>query len=229
MRIFTTLFIICLLSLSAEAQKKEFGGFVGFANYQGDLVHAPFSFQGSGIDLGLVYKHYLTSRLAVRGGLAGGTFSGDDNNFEEARDRNFSFNTGFVEVTGALEYSFLRAGQVNTDGLFKSAISPFINVGVGLMFASPDASAPGRIPLVAADNDPPTTHFIVPIGVGIKYDISEIWSMSVELQHRTTFTDYLDGFSESANPDADDWLIFGGISVVKTLGMSAAKKFNLQD
>lgn len=229
MRIFTTLIVICLLSLSVEAQKREIGGFAGFATYQGDLVHSSFSFQGSGIDLGLVYKHYLNSRLAIRGGLAGGTFSGDDNNFEESRDRNFSFNTGFFEVTGAVEYSFFRPGQFNTDGIFKNSISPFINIGLGLMFASPDASAPGRIPLAAGDEDPPTTHFIIPIGFGIKYDVSEKWSLAVELQHRTTFTDYLDGFSESANPDADDWLIMGGISVVKTFGMNAAKRFNLED
>lgn len=224
-----TICFLLTLPFFTSAQKGEIGGFVGLASYQGDLVDAPFTLKGSGLVAGFIYKRPLISKLSFRGGLAGGLYGGDDTNFEGFRDRDFSFSANFIEITGALEYSFLRRGKTNANGVFKKAVSPFINIGIGYMNANPDASAPGRIGLDPKDNNPNTSHFIIPIGLGIQWDISEKLTFAAEASHRTTFTDYLDGFSYSANPDADDWLIMGGLSLTYKFGQSAAQKFNLED
>jgi opacity protein-like surface antigen len=45
---------------------------------------------------------------------------------------------------------------------------------------------------------------VIPIGAGLKYTINPHWSMTTELNYRYSFSDYIDGFSKSANPHAND-------------------------
>jgi hypothetical protein len=44
----------------------------------------------------------------------------------------------------------------------------------------------------------------VPVGVGAEYPISNRFSVNIETSYRFIFTDYLDGFSQSANPTQQD-------------------------
>jgi outer membrane receptor protein involved in Fe transport len=45
---------------------------------------------------------------------------------------------------------------------------------------------------------------VIPIGAGIRYGITPALSVTAEASYRVTFTDYLDGFSQVANPNKDD-------------------------
>ena len=59
---------------------------------------------------------------------------------------------------------------------------------------------------LAVDNARGTPHalFSVPVGVGAAYPISDRFSVNFETSYRFIFTDYLDGFSQSANPKQQD-------------------------
>jgi outer membrane protein OmpA-like peptidoglycan-associated protein len=59
---------------------------------------------------------------------------------------------------------------------------------------------------------------VIPFGGGIRYDFHPNWSLSGELGLRYTGTDYLDGFSKTRNPEANDWYVFAGVSVHYQLG-----------
>lgn len=59
---------------------------------------------------------------------------------------------------------------------------------------------------LAVDNARGTPHtlFSVPVGVGAEYPLSNWFSINIETSYRFIFTDYLDGFSQSANPKQQD-------------------------
>ena len=59
---------------------------------------------------------------------------------------------------------------------------------------------------------------VLPFGAGIRYEFHADWSIQGEAGWRYTGTDYIDGFSQSRNPDADDWYFFMGIGVNYALG-----------
>lgn len=50
----------------------------------------------------------------------------------------------------------------------------------------------------------PTRNFSLPVGFGVRYGLTEKLSFSLEGTYRILDTDYLDGFSQSANPDKND-------------------------
>jgi long-subunit fatty acid transport protein len=45
---------------------------------------------------------------------------------------------------------------------------------------------------------------VIPLGAGIRYTLNARWSLNAELDYRFSFSDYIDGFSKSANPNAMD-------------------------
>ena len=59
---------------------------------------------------------------------------------------------------------------------------------------------------LAVDNakGTPRALFSVPVGVGAEYPLSERFSVNIETSYRFIFTDYLDGFSQSASPKYKD-------------------------
>ena len=49
--------------------------------------------------------------------------------------------------------------------------------------------------------------------IGLKAGINDKWGVGLEFGLRKPFTDYLDGVSESGNPDKGDWFLIGGASL----------------
>lgn len=211
-----TLFVL-LMPLCMTAQKTEVGIFAGVATYQGDFVGPKRSLKDAGPAFGLLAKYHLSNTFAVRAALNVGQLKGDDNNFDDNRRRGFSFKSGIFDLSGSIEYSFLSKNRYDDGGTFKKGFSPYIYVGIGIVNASPDVTLANGKELTAAENDAPTLHFMVPIGAGLKFDLSETLSLGAEISARPAFTDYLDGLSESGNPDKDDWYALGGLTLTYRL------------
>lgn len=51
----------------------------------------------------------------------------------------------------------------------------------------------------------PKTIVVLPLGVGVEYYLSSKIALTAETDFRYTTTDYLDGFSRSANPEKKDY------------------------
>ena len=105
----------------------------------------------------------------------------------------------------------------NNNNEIGKRISPYLLGGLGLSFLQVSRSSnlnksffvndPQVEAGVVADlqNAPPGMILILPVGAGIEYYLFEKVSLTAETIFRYTFTDYLDGFSLSANPEKKDF------------------------
>jgi outer membrane protein OmpA-like peptidoglycan-associated protein len=142
-------------------------------------------------------------------------FSDDD----EFLRRNFSFDGSLVEAGLQLVWEPFAHRRYPQEGGYKNIVSPYVFAGAGLSFFNQETSygSPGidgfqeRIITDINADESPTIN--LPMGGGIRFDLSNSTSLGVEVGVRKTFTDYLDGVAVSANPDKDDWYVLGGITL----------------
>jgi OOP family OmpA-OmpF porin len=216
------LWLVCIAQLWGQPAW-EGGFFLGGATYQGDLVEslAPeFSeIQPAG---GIFTRFYLGSSLSLRTNLLYAQFTGSDQNFENPgirEKRNFSFSSRLGEASLLLELDPLGGRRFPKDGGYRKTVSPFVfgGIGLGYLDPSPDFGKNGvDFPSgVAEDKQADFSAFrlSLPTGLGLRFDIGKKVSFNVMATAHYLITDYLDGISESANPDANDWLWTGGLQI----------------
>lgn len=216
MRLLKLTLLAIMFPMFLFAQKTQVGLFAGLANYQGDLVEPSFTLKESGVALGVLLKHDLSTKLAIRAGLNFGKLKGDDSNFDGREARAYSFESNFFDLSAGLEYTFLAKERYDAGGAFQKTVSPFVYIGAGIVNSS--VSVDDRILRTAEEVDAGDLHFSLPIGLGLKADLTERIALAADVSFRATFTDYLDGFSESANPDENDWYWLGGLTLTYRLG-----------
>lgn len=224
MRLLSLLLTFSLLPFLASAQQhKEIGVFTGLATYAGDLVDAGITLKGAGFVGGLVYKDYASPKIGLKAGLNFGQFSGDDANFPGAvRDRNFTFQSNFIELNGSLEL----APFAKSDG--SSRFTPFIHGGLSYLHLNSSTSAEGRIKLLAEDDNPNKNFITLPAGLGLRFGLTEKLTLSAQGSVYFFAGDYLDGISISGNPDGKDLLYTGGISLTYQLMSDVNREYNLK-
>lgn len=230
----SVLFWCLILSLTVvRAQSVWEGGvFAGYAGYSGDInpTLTP-RFQDFTPSLGLIARSNLTNRFGFRTGITYFKLIGDDDNYAGRKTRDFDFKTNLVELSilgeweplGSNRYYTDAAGNVNMDKL----ISPYLYAGVGLMggvlntnFSNYSGSSEDIMAGIKKDRAYGNSLLGVsfPIGIGIKFDISEGFTFAIEGAVRATFSDYLDGISFAAGPDAKDIYMNLGFVVYRRFG-----------
>ena len=183
------LFALTLSSLQVQAQDWEGGLFLGFTNYQGDLVVPSFTLKELNYGAGLVIRHNLNRDMALRGNLLFGKIDGRDDNWSEPafrQIRNFEFESPITELSLTFEYSpFGEDEWFDSEGKFIRKLSPYGFAGLGVTFWDPDTDfnlpVDGSLPPGATqaeidadrDSDFSTTALVIPIGAGVKYDITD--------------------------------------------------------
>ena len=192
------LFLGCSISYSSLAQLR-IGIFGGVANYQGDLVDKPY--QNSRGAAGLTLSYQLNSHFSLRAGLTLAKVAGADSlNKKELRMRNLSFQSRITE--------FSLVGEFNTFDLEQKNWSPYLFAGVAVYHFNPytfdrsgnkvflhPLSTEGQ-GLPGYDRKPyALTQLAIPVGAGIKYNLSDHVRIALEAGLRKLFTDYLDDVS----------------------------------
>ncbi len=209
--------LILLLPLLGMSQEKWEGGlFLGYSNYLGDLVEPSFTFKQPSLAVGALVRHNLTNSLGLRLNLFYGKVKGDDLNYDINKDVGRKFNSSLVELSLLGEYEFFGNQRWDGNGKFSKVFSPYVFGGLGLAFTNPK-----DIPSGVGDptSNYSNTHFALPLGVGIKYDLSRKVNLGLELGMRFTFDDYLDGISEvRGNPKDNDVYNFGGLVLTYRFG-----------
>lgn len=187
----------------------------GIYVYQGDLTPERFgSFRTMQPGFSLFAKKPINHFLAARFHISIARLKGDDSRYSEPqyrKQRNFYFTSSVKEFSGQLVWNVL--GKNYED----KGIQPYIfsGAGVSLVRTSKDYSrmdptvfgeGSDIVTGLAVDNahGTPRALFSVPVGVGAEYPISNRFSVNIETSYRFIFTDYLDGFSQSANPKLKD-------------------------
>ena len=200
---------------------------VGFLNYFGDIGGAPTSENWLGIKdlsikdtrpsfyLGARYK--IRPNIAVKMNLMYGYITGDDEGGKNS-DRGYKFSTSLFEPSFQAEYSLISEEQrrrtsamFNKRGMMNnySQINVYLYAGIGAVFFNPKVNEA----MQASPNYDPNHSkigIVFPAGVGVKYVISQKWSVGAEFGVRLTTSDYLDGYT-SPYSKANDLYYFGNI------------------
>jgi Domain of unknown function (DUF6089) len=191
-------------------QLGEFGITAGVAHYFGDIntragVNRPKP------AVGIFYKKQFNNYLGVRASVHYAQLGYSDiySKSDFQKRRNLSFNSDIFEVAVQGDFNFFKF--VPGDPYY--AFTPFVTIGVGVFSYNPYAYLEGKKvylrPLGTEGQnisyiDPNTGNkrkpygsmaVCIPIGAGIKYNLSENINISFQVAHRLTLTDYLDDIS----------------------------------
>ena len=217
------LFVLLVLlatgtSAQLRASKYEVGANIGAYMYQGDLTPNRFgSFKTIQPGLGLYGTRYLSSSWGVRANLSFARLKGDEAKYNSPafrQQRNFNFRTPLLELSAVAVWKPFADNYAKGG---KGTLSPYLFAGAGLSVVriQRDASnfnstyfeaEPAVINGLAADFSSPTPRLlpVIPVGAGLQYGVTDQWFLHLETMYRYTFSDYLDGFSEAANPRLKD-------------------------
>jgi outer membrane protein OmpA-like peptidoglycan-associated protein len=148
---------------------------------------------------------------------------GGDRHFadpEFSRQRGFAFRSHLAEVSLQLVWEPWGRRRFPRAGGYRSIVSPYAFAGWGTAWLSvePDFGPHAHDGLqarIAADQQamPAAPQWTLPFGAGVHLDLNPQASLGLELALTKTFTDYLDGISQSANPEAADWYAYGGLTL----------------
>jgi hypothetical protein len=215
-------FVCCALftlgGLAAVAQPygTELGVGVGIGVYQGDLSphwYGTIRKPGKHFQLGL--QHNIFPAFSVRANYAHASLHENEEFYTTGvhRLRKFSFETSINELSVQLVINPSFNNGVEDPG----NIRPYFFGGVGVAFLSikRDWSRFDRdypfwqswvLPGLAADSAMamPNAVITVPVGGGIRYQLNDNIAIYSELSKRIARTEYLDGFSQSANRREND-------------------------
>ncbi len=188
----------------------------GMYIYQGDLTPERFG-SSTTIQPGFSFfaKKPINHFLAARVHISIAKLKGDDSRYvkpEYRQLRNFSFTTPVKEFSAQLVWNVFGKNYEDR-GLMPYVFS---GAGISVIGVKKDYSRmdtayynkyePRVMAGLAVDNanGTPGTVLSVPVGIGAEYPISDRLSVNIEASYRFVFTDYLDGFSQSAGPKYQD-------------------------
>jgi len=199
----------------------ELGGFMGIANYQGDLTNRPVELRESKYSFGGFIKYHYANKLHFRGQCYYARISGDDIHGPNS-DRDWRFATDMAEASIQLEFLPFAKYRFNRVGLFRPQINPFISVGIGSSFTiNKDVGIEPTSSFIKTTFPEPNdknNFLIVPVGGGIRFDFTQWTTIAGEVGWRYSKSDYLDGISQNANPEKDDWYFFFGATLSTYFG-----------
>lgn len=201
--------IICIAALFPillNAQDSEVGLIFGTSGYSGDLTPNT-NYLSTGQEhasLGIFLRKDLNRYTAVRGTFTYGKISGDDarSNIEDIQNRNLSFQSNLLELSLVGEFNPLGTNSTGR------RLQPYLYGGIAVFHFNPEANYNGQLvklqPLGTEgqgmegfDKPYKLTQISIPLGAGVKYQITDRINLGVDVGVRKTFTDYLDDVSGS--------------------------------
>lgn len=206
MRLFASLLLAALLASSAHAQVNEVGLTGGLMYYIGDLnpnKHYPEDMKLGG---GLVFRHNLNNRLALRFQGLYGTLEAFDSKSDDPLQqmRNLHFRSRLFEAAALFEINFFTYR-----GRSKEARrwTPFIFGGLCYFRANPQTKlddtwyslqplgTEGQGTSANSSGSYKVDQIGIPFGAGMKFSLSERLDLQVEWGLRRTYTDHIDDVS----------------------------------
>lgn len=193
-------------------QNQEIGVSLGVINYLGDLAWKnkipvlgemnPAAFRPA---VGFYYRNNFTNFTSFKVSLMGGQIMGDDsqtNDDPHRINRNLHFRSIVIDAAAMLEWNIApyRIGDK------KKFLTPFLGIGIAGFYFNPQAELNGRWVdlqpygtegqgIIEGTKKYSLMQFAVPISFGVKANITKKLALTLEYQHRHTFTDYLDDVS----------------------------------
>ena len=154
--------------------------------------------------------------------------------------RNLHFRTTITEIAAIAEWHFLAHLKQNRQDIIPLA-SPYLLAGVGIFHFNPEACinnnwvllqplhTEGQGFLEYPDRpDYKLTQFNFPVGFGLRYELSALLNLRLEIIHRILLTDYLDDVSTRyIDPSLfDRYLSAGQAALARKLADRRPELFN---
>jgi opacity protein-like surface antigen len=193
--------IACLGNYFATAQQGwEVGGGIGVSHYFGDLntsnrLNAPH------LAASVVGRYNFNNRLCVKASANIATVSAADKNSKNTyeRQRNLDFKSRIFDGSVQFEFNFLPYTHGSNNDFF----TPYALAGFSIFKFNPTTQYQGKTVQLRSlgtegqflNSEYFGTASAFLYGGGIKVDVTDKWSVNVELAMRQTFTDYLDDVS----------------------------------
>lgn len=210
------------------SQNYEIGGFLGGANYIGDVGNSTY-IRPTGLVYGGLIKWNQSDRHTFRFSLLFAEVSGDDAESKDTRRqaRGYHFSNNIVEAGLGMEFTFWEYDP------YASAMqsTPYIYSGLNYFYSS-------HFQLQGDDLEKAGNNwgFSIPMALGYKQTLNSFMSGGIEIGARYTFTDNLDGSQPSevngdfrkddfGNPNTTDWYMFTGIYITFNFGRKPCYNF----
>lgn len=186
--------------MALNAQRgSEIGGFVGFANYFGDL-NTNLRID-PGLSFGLLLRRNFNERISLAGGVTYGRIGANDadsNNFYE-RSRNLNFSSNVFDFNFSLEFNFFPYYHGSDDNFY----TPYIFGGFSFLKFNPTTELDGTTYSLRdfgtegqqASQEYGLFSGAFVFGFGFKWDINRDWSINTSLSGRNIFSDFIDDVS----------------------------------
>jgi OmpA-OmpF porin, OOP family len=241
-------------SITEYLKPLEIGLAGGVMSYEGDVDRrAFFNFREMHPSGGVFIRKHFSDHFALRGNLLIGKITGKDANFTDPawrKQRAYSFSSPVSEVSAQLEWNILGNHRAYSQSsfeesengrhythyttTFKKTVLPYLFAGGGAMTTDPTTvfnaawdskyTEAATIKTDVADGQSKKTRLGVHAGGGLNFHFAPNWVVGGELGFRTAFTDYFDGISQTANPNKNDWYVFGGLNISYRLIKSNSDK-----
>lgn len=202
--VFILIIIACFSGTSIKAQN-EIGVLGGVSYYNGDLnPYKPFHqphFAGS-----LFFRSNLNKRFALRFSASYGMVTGADSLSANPNlaARNLSFRSKIIEIGPILEMNFVKFSIGKID---RETATMYLFAGLTYFHMNPQAQfndewydlqslgTEGQGTSLNSDKEYSLNQISIPLGIGIKGNVSKRICIGLEYGIRKTFTDYLDDVS----------------------------------
>jgi len=186
-----------------ETQVAEYGLSAGVAHYFGDLNNRA-NLNRPKMAIGAFYSKEINSYVGVRltGHYAQLGYSDQYSQNEFQRRRNLSFNTDIFEIALRGDFNFFK--YIPTDPM--QSFTPYATIGVGVFSYNPYAYLNGQKYYLRPLHTEGETFYngrkeygtmavCIPVGLGIKYAVTDKVNIRFEIAYRFTTTDYIDDVS----------------------------------
>jgi hypothetical protein len=196
----------------------NFLGDLGGANQIGTYYLRDLEFNQTRSNLLLAYRFRYSQNIYFKGNFNYGRVSGDDLLTQEpARNaRRLNFRTNLWELSGTFEYAITeeRIKGRYIRGQSRFPVNIYTILGLGITFFNPKGQFRGDPNYVqgAVVNKWYSLHdlhtegqnlpggskpyklwtIVIPVGIGLKYPITNTWHIGMEYKMMKTFTDYID-------------------------------------
>lgn len=209
---------------TAQSLGGEWGIGLGASIYQGDLNPNWYgAYDKPGFTFQVMAQQHIFSAVSLRASFTHGFIRDNEDHYTSGvhQLRNFSFQTPYNELAATLVINPFLNNGMEEPGSFR----PYFFAGAGIAFVNitRDFSRFNRayrfwqswvLPGLTTDSLTalPKSILTFPVGFGLRYQIGDNVALFGEANKRITSTEYLDGFSKSANRKERDGfssIVFG--------------------
>ncbi len=237
MRIITLTIVclaLCICNISAQKQI-GIGMTIGMSSHGGDSAswgrHGLGLLHNTKIAYGLNASYDINKKWGLRLQYRGTEIQGDDSDFidktewsEQLVKRDFMYRSRITEFGILVEHKFYKLfspTDIESEHPHQNKFYPFVTAGIAYAIVSDDENMRDwgdppafRASDVLLDQSEGSVGGIqFPVGLGFRYELSEYLHTDLFYNFRLPVSDYLDGISESANPDKNDAYQICGINI----------------